>query len=267
MGRTIPALVIVAGVSLAVTTAAPTPARPGVAAAQEVRRTGVERPAVERRHSFHFTRAIYSSGWGSRGRRAAWATDYPKADEQFMVVVRRVTNLDAHPGANPVALDDPGLRRYPFLYAVEVGYMNLTEQEVEGLRGYLLAGGFLMVDDFWGTREWDAFEANIRRVFPDRPIEEIPLDHEIFRSYYRIEALKQVPAVNNIRWGRTWERDGYVPHVRGIYADDGRLMVVINWNTDLGDAWEWADIPEYPLEYSTFAYQMGVNTIVYAMSH
>lgn len=218
-------------------------------------------------HSFYFTRAAYSSGsLGWRGGRA-WATDYPKADHQFLVVVRRVTNLDAYPWENAVRLDDPELRRYPFLYAVEVGRMDLTDAEVEGLRAYLQAGGFLVVDDFWGTREWAAFERNIRRVLPDRPIVEVPLDHPVFRSYYEIEEIVQVPQRDRALGGRTWERDGRVPHLRGIFGDDGRLMVAINWNTDLGDAWEWADLPWYPLKYSTFAYQMGVNLIVYAMSH
>ncbi|MDX1674968.1 MAG: DUF4159 domain-containing protein [Longimicrobiales bacterium] len=219
-------------------------------------------------HSFYFTRAAYTSGMSSGWRRGrAWSTDYPKADRQFLVVLRRVTNLDAPGRENAVRLDDPELRRYPFLYAVEVGHMELTDAEVEGLRDYLLAGGFLVVDDFWGSREWAAFERNIRKVLPGRPIVELPRDHPVFRAYYDIDEIVQVPAVSNIRWGRTWERDGYVPHVRGIFGEDGRLLVAINWNTDLGDAWEWADIPEYPLEYSTFAYQMGVNLIVYAMSH
>ncbi len=261
-----PFVVILAVLSLSV------PARDG-AAGQGVRAgvTGAVSPDTVRPgpvpHSFYFTRAAYSSGaLGWRGGRA-WATDYPKADHQFLVVARRVTNLDAYPWENAVRLDDPELRRYPFLYAVEVGYMDLTEPEVEGLRDYLLAGGFLVVDDFWGTQEWSAFESNIRRVFPSRPIVELPRDHPVFSSYYDIREIVQVPAVNNILRGRTWERDGRVPHVRGIFGEDGRLMVAINWNTDLGDAWEWADIPEYPLEYSTFAYQMGVNLIVYAMSH
>lgn len=219
-------------------------------------------------HSFYFTRAVYSSGSLGWRRGRSWSTDYPKADRQFLVVLRRVTNLDADPWENAIRLDDPSLRRYPFLYAVEVGRMDLTDEEAAGLRDYLLAGGFLVVDDFWGTREWANFERNIRKVFPSRPIEELPRDHPVFRSYYEIGELVQVPAVNNIlRAGRTWEQDGYTPHVRGIFDDDGRLMVAINWNTDLGDAWEWADIPEYPLQYSTFAYQMGVNLIVYAMSH
>jgi hypothetical protein len=215
-------------------------------------------------HSFYFTRAVYTGsrrrGWGS------WATDYPKADCQFLVVLRRVTNLDAYPREHPILLDDPDLRRYPFLYAVEVGRMDLTDAEVDGLRDYLRAGGFLVVDDFWGSRQWEQFEENIRRVFPDRPIVEVPKNHEVFRSYYRIDEIVQVPARGRSRW-QTWEGDGRVPHLRGIFDDDGRLVVAINWNTDLGDAWEWADVPDYPLEYSTFAYKMGINLIVYAMSH
>lgn len=216
-------------------------------------------------HSFYFTRAVYSGGgWRRRG---SWAIDYPEADIHFVVVLRRVTNIDAYERENPIRLDDPGLRRYPFLYAVEVGYMGLTDAEVEGLRSYLMAGGFLMVDDFWGTRQWAVFEANMRKVFPDRQIVEIPRDHPVFRSYYRIDELVQVPAINRIYSGRTWESNGYVPHLRGIFDDDGRLLVAINWNTDLGDAWEHADKAQYPLEYSTFAYEMAVNLIVYAMSH
>lgn len=220
-----------------------------------------------RPREFYFSRAAYGSGLG-RYRGRSWDTDFPKADRQFLVVLERLTNLDAFEAEHPVRLDDPELRRFPFLYAVEVGYMSMSEAEVEGLRGYLLAGGFLVVDDFWGTREWQNFESEMRRVFPDRPIRDIPLDHGIFHVFYDIEEVLQVPAVGQgIRGGRTWERDGYAPAVRGIFDDDGRLMVVINWNTDLGDAWEWAENPHYPLKFSTFSYQMGVNFIVYAMSH
>jgi hypothetical protein len=154
------------------------------------------------------------------------------------------------------------------IYAVEVGRMDMTDEEVDGLRGYLDAGGFLIVDDFWGTREWQQFEYNIRRVFPDKPMIELGLDHPLFSAFYDIEEVLQVPNINNGAGGyQTHERDGYVPHVRGIFDDHERLMVVINWNTDLGDAWEWAESPYYPLVYSTFAYEMGANMIVYAMSH
>jgi len=215
---------------------------------------------------FYFTRAIYSGhGWRRWG--ASWATDYPKADIQFLIGVRRLTNIDAYELENPVALDDPNLRRYPFLYALEVGAMELTDPEVEGLRNYLLAGGFLVIDDFWGTYEWANFEVEIRRVLPEYPIVDIPLDHPLLRTFYQVDQIIQVPNVRNgIQGGPTWEQDGYVPALKGIFDERGRLMVVINWNTDLGDAWEWAENPRYPLPFSNFAYQMGINFIVYAMT-
>lgn len=220
--------------------------------------------------AFFFTRAIYSDfrrGF-RRGGRGNWSTDFPKADRQFLVVLRRLTNLDAFEYENAVRLDDPAIRRYPFLYALEVGGMNLTQDEVRGLRDYLNAGGFLVIDDFWGEREWANFEVEMARVLPGRPIVDVPRDHAIFRSFYDIEDILQVPNVGNgMRGGPTAECYGCEPQVRGIFDDHGRLMVVINFNTDLGDAWEWAENPFYPLRFSTFAYQMGVNMIVYAMSH
>lgn len=217
---------------------------------------------------FYFTRAIYSGGGGRRGWGRSWRTDYPKADLQFISILQRVTNLDVYAGQNAIRLDDPNLRRFPFLYALEVGSMMMTEEEVAGLRAYLKAGGFLVIDDFWGTWEWQNFEMEIGRVLPERRIVDLPIDHPIFSIVYDIDEIVQVPAINNaIYGGRTWERDGYVPETRAIFDDDGRMMVMINWNTDLGDAWEWADNPYYPLKYSTYAFQMGVNFIVYAMTH
>jgi hypothetical protein len=225
-----------------------------------------------RRHGFYFTRAIYGSGWdGGRrgwGRGRAWATDFPKADLQFLTVLQRLLpTLDADQQENPVGLTDPNLRRFPYVYAVEVGNMDLNEEEVTGLRNYLLAGGFLFVDDFWGSREWEAFAYQLARVFPDRPIVDLPLDHPIFNTYYEIDKVIQVPVVGSAcSGGPTWERDGITPAVRAVLDDAGRVMVLISWNSDLGDAWEWAEQSCYPLEYSTYAFQLAVNTIVYAMS-
>ena len=223
-----------------------------------------------RSRAFYFSRAMYGNrGRGERGDfGGSWRVDYPKADRQFLTVLQRLTNLDAYPSEHVVRLDDPELRRFPFLYAVEVGYMSLSDPEIRGLRDYLLAGGFLVVDDFWGTYEWENFEQQMRRVFPEYPIQDLPLDHPIFSAFYDIKEIVQVPNVQNgISGVRTWERDGYVPVTRGITDDQGRLMVVINWNTDLGDAWEWAENAQYPLKFSTYAFQIGVNAIVYAMSH
>lgn len=220
------------------------------------------------RHAFYWTRAVYSGyGRGWYGGRGSWSTDFPKGDRQFLLVLKRLVRLDAYDWENAISLADPRLRNYPMIYAVEVGYMDLTEAEVHGLRDYLNAGGLLVVDDFWGSREWAVFEHNIRRVLPGRSIVDLPLDHPLFSTYYEIDEIKQVPARGRGINGRpTWERDGFVPYVKGIFDDAGHLMVLINWNTDLGDAWEWAELPWYPLEYSTYAYEMGANMIVYGMS-
>lgn len=215
--------------------------------------------------AFYFTRAMYT-GQG-RWRRASWAVDFPKADIQFLYALRRLTGIDAYDLENPVALDDPALRRFPFLYAVEVGRMALTEPEVEGLRGYLLAGGFLVVDDFWGTWEWENFEGEMRRVLPEYRIVELPRDHPLLNTFYGIDSIVQVPNVGNgMRGGPTWERDGYEPHLRAIFDGADRLMVLISWNSDLGDAWEWAENPHYPLPFSNYAISLGVNLVLYGMS-
>jgi len=220
-------------------------------------------------HSFYFTRARYTGG--ARGWRSgynSWATDYPKADIQFLTVLTRLSNIDAYPEDNAVRLDDPDLRRYPFLYALEVGFMSLTDEEVQGLRNYLLAGGFLMIDDFWGTYQWQNFEREIKRVLPEYPIVELPMDHPIFSAMYTVDEILQVPTVDRgISGAPTFEQDGYVPYARGIFDEHGRLMVMINWNTDIGDAWEHAEHPLYPLKYSTYAFEMGTNAIIYAMTH
>lgn len=222
-------------------------------------------------HEFFFTRGIYSGGgsdddWGAR-----WAVDYPKADLQFLTALRRLSIVDAFESDNAIKLEDPQLWRFPFLYILEVGSMSLTDAQVRALRDYLLAGGFMVVDDFWGTWAWENFETEMKRVFPDRSIAEIPLTHPVFHVFYDITEILQVPNVYQgyfaASGGPTHEYDGYVPYVRGIFDDDGRLMVLINWNTDLGDAWEWADDPNYPLKFSTFAYEMGINFVIYAMTH
>jgi hypothetical protein len=215
---------------------------------------------------FYFTRAVYT-GY-RRPYFTSWAIDFPKADRQFLIGLRRLTNIDAYEMENPVSLDDPDIRKYPFVYALEVGYMALTEPEVIGLREYLLAGGFLVVDDFWGTYEWRNFEAEMQRVLPGYPIVDLPLDHPLLSAFYEIGEIVQVPNVQQgALGGPTWEKDGYEPALKGIVDEKGRLMVVINWNTDLGDAWEWAENPYYPLKYSNYAYQIGINMIVYGMSH
>jgi hypothetical protein len=237
---------------------------------------------------FTFARAMYSDGGrggfgfgfgrggdflGDGG--PAWSIDYPDADRHMMLVAKRLANLDACEWGFPISLSDPELRRFPFLYSLEWGYATLTEAEVSGLRGYLNAGGLLMIDDFWGTQEWENFQYEIMRVLPGRAIVEIPRDHVFFRIFYDIDGeILQVPGAGDgravalgIPGARTWQRDGDTPHVRGIFDDKGRLMVIINWNTDLGDALEWAEDPYYPLDYSRFASELFLNTILYSMAY
>lgn len=217
------------------------------------------------RREFYFTRAVYSD---LRTRFPSWSVDYPKADRQFLIGLQRLTNIDAYAGEHPVRLDDPALREFPILYAVEVGYMALTDSERQGLRDYLLAGGFLIVDDFWGSWEWSTFAREIRAVLPEYAIVDIPANHPVRHVFYDLDHIVQVPNVGQGRsGGPTWEKDGYTPALRGIMNNEGRLMVAIIWNSDLGDAWEWAEDPYYPIRFSNFAYQLGVNLIVYAMSH
>jgi len=217
---------------------------------------------------FYWTRAVYS-GYGRRGffggGGGSWAVDFPKSDQQFMIVLKRLVRLNGYDWENPVSLANPDLRKFPLVYMLEVGGMDMTEAEVEGLRGYMDAGGFVIVDDFWGPREWDVFEYNMRRVYPNRPIVDIGLDHPIYTAYYTIDHVEMTPAIGNtVQKTECW---GCVTQIKGMYDDEGRLMMMVNFNTDLGDAWEWAESPQYPLELSTYAYEMGANMIVYAMSH
>ena len=235
----------------------------GRADATQIQTSGVPR-------EFYFSRVAYRGYRGFYGRGRSWATDYPRADQIFLSFIDRLLpNLDAFEQEFVVQLNEPDIRRFPFLYALEVGRMALSPEEIEGLRSYLLQGGFLVIDDFWGTREWANFESEIRQVLPGYEIIDLPLDHQILTAFYEIDEIIQVPNVNNgCSGGRTDEGDNsFIPMVKGIHDSNGRLMVVINFNTDLGDAWEWADQACYPFEYSKYAYEMGVNFIVYAMSH
>ncbi len=219
-------------------------------------------PVVPRKE-FTFARLVYRGGWGPNN----WATDAPKADYTFIAGIQRLTNIDVRESHFFIPLTSKEIFKYSFLYTLEVGYMQLPQEEADILREYLLRGGFLVVDDFHGTYEWANFEEQIRKVFPDCKIEEIPLSHPIFHCFFDVEELIQIPGVQMLYTGRPYEKDGYVPHFRGIYDEDGRIMVMINFNSDLGDAWEWADSPYYPEKYSSAAYRLGINYIVYSMTH
>ena len=218
----------------------------------------------------HFVRLVYSDGGGSYGYRrgrGSFTTDYPEAEYHFHMGVSRLTRVDIGEQARMFRVTDDAIFGYPWLYAVEVGYWSLDDVEAARLREYLLRGGFLMVDDFHGTAEWQGFIESMQLVFPDRPIVEIAESDEVLHVVYDLDQRVQIPGIAALSRGVTYERDGYTPHWRGIYDDDGRLMVAINFNMDLGDAWEHADNPYYPEQMTTLAYRFAVNYVVYAMTH
>lgn len=216
---------------------------------------------------FSFVRLQYTASDTFFGRSQRWLTDWPDAEEHLIPGVRRLTRVDIAAEPEQIGILDDRLFDFPWVYAVEVGGWSLSELEAQRLREYLLRGGFLMVDDFHGSREWEGFTASMYRVFPDRPIVDIPLDDSILHTVFDLDDSVQIPGINVLSSGITWQRDGYKPHWRGIYDDRGRLMVVINFNMDLGDAWEHADTPSYALLYTNLAYKYAINYIVYAMTH
>ena len=224
-----------------------------------------------------FARLMYPSipdarfrhaGWDWTQGRSSWTNDYPRADRHFLEAVRRLTRLQVRSVEQPVSLDDASdVFNFPWLYAVFVGEWNLTDAQARTLREYLLRGGFLMCDDFWGSRDWTVFENSMKRIFPNRAVVEIRDSDPIFHTVYDLQNRYQVPGEWGVRTGVPFRNDGYVAHWRGIYDDKGRVMVAISFNSDLGDSWEWADDPEYPEEYSALGIRVGVNYIVYSMTH
>jgi len=218
-------------------------------------------PSIEGAHFRH-------AGWDWHQGHSSWTNDYPRADRHFLAAIRRLTRLNARSVEQPVSLDDHDeVYNYPWLYAVFVGEWDLTDQQARTLRDYLLRGGFLMCDDFWGTRDWSIFEASMNKVFPDRPIVEINDAESIFHTVYDLDERYQVPGEWSLRMGVPYRNDGAVAHWRGIYDDKNRLMVAVSFNSDLGDSWEWADDPRYPEEYSALGIRIGVNYIIYSMTH
>ncbi|HLJ47980.1 MAG TPA: DUF4159 domain-containing protein [Bryobacteraceae bacterium] len=216
-----------------------------------------------------FGRRFYRYGaldWREGG--TSWTQDYPRADRHFAQALRRLTRIHVRSLEQPVNLDDENdVYNWPWLCAGEMGDWKLTDSQVKVLREYLLRGGFLMLDDFWGTEEWDRFYESMSRVFPDRPIVEIEDKDSIFHTVYDLDERYQVPGEWALRRGTTYRNDGETPHWRGIYDDKGRVMVAMSFNSDIGDSWEWADDPNYPEKYSALGIRIGVNYVVYSMTH
>jgi hypothetical protein len=233
-------------------------------------------PDYQEKTEWVFARLMYPAlaSYGFRGNpdwkhgAANWTVDYPRSDRHLAEAVRRLTRVHVRSVEQPVDLDDgDDAFNYPWLYAVEVGYWNLTADQVTKFREYLLRGGFFMCDDFHGQLEWNGFVATMNKVFPDRPIVDIPNDDPIFHVLYDLTNRYQVPGAQYLYSHRIYENGGTEPHWRGVYDDHGRLMAAICHNMDLGDSWEWADVPAYPEKYSSLGLKIATNYIVYSMTH
>jgi hypothetical protein len=232
---------------------------------------------------FTFVRVEYDSGggFGGRGGRrrggwgGGWATDWPDSDLNFSYRLQQLTSLKVNPDPIILRLTAPELFDYPFLYMIEPGRLYFSDEDVTALRRYLLNGGFLMVDDFWGD-QWDNFYEQIKRVFPEREPQELPISHEIFRCVYQLKEKPQVPSIHswpgpgsNVTWEEHHDGDTRTVHYKGIFDDKGRMMAIICHNTDLGDGWEReGENEDYFHEFSEKkSYPMGINIITYAMTH
>jgi hypothetical protein len=195
--------------------------------------------------------------------------DSPGADCKLMGGIHRLTGLNVFPNPNMMEITDEKLHHFPYAYVVEPGGMDLTNEEVTRLREYLLRGGFIHADDFWGLSELDNFAFEMRRVLPEYELKVLPLTHPIFHTFFDIDSIIQIPGQwSGCDGGPTYERpDDTEARIYGISDDKGRLMVVATYNSDLGDAWEYMDLPCYPEKYSGQAYRLGINFMIYAMSH
>lgn len=222
---------------------------------------------------FTFARVRYSDGYGGGWRGGKWRVDYPDSDLNFSLRLQQLTSLKVNPDPVVVELTDPTLFDYPFLYMIEPGNLLFDEEEVLALRRYLTNGGFLMVDDFWGDDEWLNFYLQIKRVFPEREPQEVPLEHEIFHCVYELKEKPQVPSIHAFygggRFEGRWGSDTSQAYYKAIYDDAGRIMVFICHNTDLGDGWEReGENHEYFEEYAVKkSYPLGINIVTYAMTH
>lgn len=207
--------------------------------------------------------------WRAGG--TAWTVDYPEGDRTFARLLNRLTTIDVRLVEQPVNLDDDIDAFYwPFMISGLVGAWDLTDAQAAKLREYLLRGGFLLCDSFYGTVEWEGFLQGIRKVFPDRPIVDLPDDHPVFHIVYDLKEITtaQIPNMNSLMaGGGGYLSDGVVPRWRGVLDDDGRLMVLIAFNNDVADSWQWADDPDYPAVSAQLGLRLGVNMAVYAMTH
>jgi hypothetical protein len=232
--------------------------------------------------NFHLCRVMFAS---DRREKQGWSTDYPGADLNFSVRLAELTKVrvtmthdgeDEVPDAVVVRLTDDALFQCPFALLEDAGTARFSSEEVVRLRDYLRKGGFLLVADYHGARARDQFDAEIGRVLPrsEFPIVALtPPDHPMFRTMFTVDELPQMASINT--WRRTgggtierWNGTGAPPEARGITDAQGRLLVVMIHNTDLPDAWEReGEDPDYFFAFSPEAYALGINLLLYAMTH
>jgi hypothetical protein len=229
-------------------------------------------------NGFNFCRGVYQQTRGEAGGQG-WSTDYPDADDNFSIRLGELTRTrvkfdgQGRPDHVTIRLTSDDLFQCPFLLMSDVGTLTFSEAEVAVLRVWLQKGGFLWVDDFWGTLAWEAWAAEIGRVLPplDYPIVDLPLTHPLFRAQFIVDEFPQIPSIQAWRnGGGTSERgaDSAEPHARAISDRDGRVMVLMTHNTDIADAWEReGEDPSYFFEFSPKGYAVGINAILYALTH
>ena len=222
-------------------------------------------------HELHLARLVYTHGvqasWGPG--RAWWRIDWPEAERHFLAGVSRYTGIDVAADSAHVSLLDEALFEHPWLFAQQPGRWGLADAEAERLGEYLARGGFLVVDDFHGPADWAVFEEAMGRALPGRPIVDLDGD-ELLDVLYTLDGRTQIPGRRHLVGGGDGieARMPYAPpRWRGIRDEAGRLVVAINFNMDMGDAWEHADDPYYPVPMTSFAYRVGINYLVYAMTH
>jgi hypothetical protein len=216
---------------------------------------------------FHMARLAYSTRGcaGSHGFcNPWWAIDYPYAEAHFLPALQRMTRLEVAPDSRHLTLDDEYLFDYPWLFLQQPAQGNWHPQgeELERLREYLARGGFLVVDDFHNEYEWQSVRDAMADLLPGRPIVDIPEDDPLHHILFDLDKRTQIPGERHLYRGMEGP-----PHWRGIYDDRGRLMVALNHNSDMGDAWEHADDAHYPTPMTATAYRFGVNYVIYAMTH
>ena len=224
---------------------------------------------------FHFVRLEYVDlfrsrrGFGGFGR-GWWMQDWPEADVHFAQGIRRLTRIDIGEGRH-FPITDERLFDHPWVYATQVGFWDLSDAETDRLREYLRRGGFLVVDDFHGPQDWAVFQSSMQRILPEQPILEIEDTDPLMHVLYDIGERTQIPGLRHLRLGAggsvTVQPQATPPHWRAMHDEKGRLVVAINFNMDIGDAWEHADLPQYPEEMTALAYRFGINYIIYAMTH